>query len=328
MKKISILTVLMITLNLYAQQAQIVVVDENGNDVGAFTTLKQALNAAPNNATYYIPGGNFTCDSIAKKVHFVGAGFHSDSTLSTNKTTLNSLFDLYDMADGSIFEGLNITGAVYVSSNNIINNITIKRCRLVSLVGNFKINNLSVVNSVIISTFTNTKNSTVSNSYIGSWIDNNENCIFKNCIMKCPTTVNCKNIVIKNSYIKYQDYISATNLFLTFINNLIIDTVVANSSYVYSNNIINQSFENTFQSGTLNSSYEAFNELTNYQLKSTSLGKNAGDDGTDIGIYGGAYSWKEGAVPSNPHISKKIIGGQTDNNGNLNINVTVRGQSY
>ncbi len=49
-------------------------------------------------------------------------------------------------------------------------------------------------------------------------------------------------------------------------------------------------------------------------------------DGTDIGIYGSSQPYKEGAVPFNPHIYFKNIGGTTTPNGLLNINIKVKAQ--
>jgi hypothetical protein len=51
-----------------------------------------------------------------------------------------------------------------------------------------------------------------------------------------------------------------------------------------------------------------------------------GDNGTEVGIYGGLVPFKEGAVPLNPHISYKSIQTTTDSNGILNISFTVEAQ--
>jgi hypothetical protein len=45
-----------------------------------------------------------------------------------------------------------------------------------------------------------------------------------------------------------------------------------------------------------------------------------------VGIYGGLFPYKEGAVPLNPHISLKNIAPQTDVNGDLNIQLKVNAQ--
>ena len=69
-----------------------------------------------------------------------------------------------------------------------------------------------------------------------------------------------------------------------------------------------------------------FSYTQNYHLRTTSIGKNAGTDGNDIGIYGTAYPYKEGAVPANPHVQSKSIGAQTNPNGKLTVKVKVAAQ--
>jgi hypothetical protein len=64
----------------------------------------------------------------------------------------------------------------------------------------------------------------------------------------------------------------------------------------------------------------------NYHLKNPE--KYIGTDGTQVGIYGGTTPFKEKGLPSNPQIIKKTIAEQTDANGNLKVDVTVKAQEY
>ena len=64
----------------------------------------------------------------------------------------------------------------------------------------------------------------------------------------------------------------------------------------------------------------------NFHLRPGCLGKNAGTDGTDLGIYGGSFPWKNGSLPPNPHIQTKNISSATDPIGNLNVNIKVKAQ--
>jgi len=63
-----------------------------------------------------------------------------------------------------------------------------------------------------------------------------------------------------------------------------------------------------------------------FHLRANSPYHNAGTDGTDIGIYGGAFPWKEGSIPFNPHFQQVQIAPKTDNQGNLNVNIRVKAQ--
>jgi hypothetical protein len=69
-----------------------------------------------------------------------------------------------------------------------------------------------------------------------------------------------------------------------------------------------------------------YTELYDYKLKTTCPGKNAGTDGSDIGIYGGNYPWKEGGVPFTPHYQFKKVNGTTNSSGNLPIQIKVKAQ--
>jgi len=64
--------------------------------------------------------------------------------------------------------------------------------------------------------------------------------------------------------------------------------------------------------------------LCDYHLKST-IGKNAGSDGTDIGVYGGT-GFSDTALPPYPQIVFKNIPAQTDEYGNLKIQIKVKAQ--
>ena len=110
----------------------------------------------------------------------------------------------------------------------------------------------------------------------------------------------------------------------TVKNNLSLNGAGCNTSWIYSGNIGNQSISSIF----VNYAQGGFSYSDDYHLQATSLGKNGGIDGTDIGIYGGLFPWKDGSVPSNPHITVKNIATKTDNMGKLNVNVTVTAQDH
>ena len=57
-----------------------------------------------------------------------------------------------------------------------------------------------------------------------------------------------------------------------------------------------------------------------------SIGHNAGNDGTDVGIYGTSTPYKDGGIPFNPHIQSASIINSPDGSGNLRVNIKVAAQ--
>lgn len=102
---------------------------------------------------------------------------------------------------------------------------------------------------------------------------------------------------------------SASIVYCTFNNNLSDLTTIANPSfYNPGNNFVNFvpsiGGSNTGSANiigqnplfTLNANPDDYSALDNYRLQTGSPGKNAGSDGTDLGIYGGSYSFPSGGA--------------------------------
>lgn len=51
----------------------------------------------------------------------------------------------------------------------------------------------------------------------------------------------------------------------------------------------------------------SYNDLDNYNLQASSPGKNAGTDGTDIGIFGGQYPFPKSVQASYVHCVTPVI---------------------
>ena len=61
---------------------------------------------------------------------------------------------------------------------------------------------------------------------------------------------------------------------------------------------------------------------SNFALKSSSPGKGAAIDGSDVGIYGGT-GFSNDALPPGPRIVSKKVSETTDASGNLKVEITV-----
>ncbi|MBK6820761.1 MAG: right-handed parallel beta-helix repeat-containing protein [Bacteroidetes bacterium] len=331
MKPIYLFFILLIAFiqSAYAQTPQIALERPSNNTTQIFTTLQAAYAAAINDDVIYLPGGIFGLngDSIAKKIHIIGAGLNFDSTVVTGKTViyLGNYLTFKPTSLGASIEGIEINSINI--SGGIINGaqqINIKNCKMNTL-QNGNGNNSIIKNCIIPSGISGCSNSLVENCIIGNsgyaCITGCSYSTIQNCIFTAPTNgcdilsgvnnctfrnnifpTNCTNSptsVFQNN-LKYNPYTPSGNEY----NTILVDSIP-------------QIFMTNMNTIGIDLSY-------NYELKPTCPGNNAGTDGTDIGIYGGAFPCPKGWVPSNPHMYFKQVASQTTPDGKLQIHYKVR----
>ena len=147
-----------------------------------------------------------------------------------------------------------------------------------------------------------------------------QNCIFKNNIFKTyngVTGVASTNNIFNNNLITPSGYLGFQPN-VTFAG-------ASSQSFTLIDTSVNHAFDSLLNCD--NGNQVGMANQFKLQLKTTSLGHNAGDDGTDVGIFGGTSPWKAGAIPSNPHIYYKLINGTTNTNGDLPVNIKARGEN-
>lgn len=325
-------------------EAQSVILVQKDNDVLLHSQLDSAMIEAPIGSTVYIPGGHFDVPNegliIDKQLRIIGAGHYPDSTVATGRTVIDGNVFLITGADGGSIEGVYIDGNIEVgkSSNNEtnINGYIIKRSNInyldlgytekVSLASNFLIKDCVIRNDV---SGDNIRNTIFLNNHFYdrlAYFDGN-NVSFENNIFFYSTNsssydllVDVDEVTFKNNFFK-SIYLFDGSSNNDFYNNIFEASSLPNQR-VLSNNILGQDFSSQF----MNYSGSGFSYNDDYHLANGSLGKNAGQDGRDIGVYGGVNPYKEGAVPSNPHIQFSEIGTQTDVNGKLKVHFKVSAQ--
>ena len=315
--------------------AQNLIAVQNGGAPKFFTDLQEAANNSQSEDTINIPGGSYSAITLDKKLHLIGVGHHPDSTRTTAKTLLGGLI-ISSGSDGSSIQGISF-GNSPLSFSSDSHNLTISRCYFGEIVGNIHtIYNLSlnenmiglIGNGVILSNA-----SICNNIFFGQCMTRNGYCVLKNNIF----------LASSNGYYPYSFY--GTNNLIE--NNICYNTNTNNYYNCILRNNLNfgtASFGNGNQGSgnfdtmvTLQSVFDNYDPETmsgdniykaDFHLKANSPYKNAGTDGTDIGIYGGAYPWKEGSIPSNPHFQTINIAPKTDNSGNLNVKIKVAAQDH
>jgi hypothetical protein len=347
MKKLIIILLANICISTLFSQGFIAV--QNNSEPILFLSLDSAINYASNGDTIFIPGGSFNvAENISKCIHFIGVGHNQDSCVATNKTFISGNINLIAGADGGSMTGLYILGEVNFGntpSSGCANNYSIMRCRISNISSQgigysySPVNNIFNENIIITSVdFRGGQYNFLFNNILSYLNQVGSYCTIKNNIfLGWPY-----NLYAGGSYSNFNTCLFENNIFLggnvfyniqLFSNNVFNNNIFQsycdfpfNYSNIGSNNIFNQNVVNIFVN--INGPFTNFEYINDYHLQSNSPGKNAGTDGTDIGIYGGLYPWKDGSIPFNPHIQQKTVSGTTDQNGNLNVNIKVEAQDH
>ena len=333
MKKLLLLFVILITYNF--SNATIINVDNNPNrPSGYYSSLPLAINAAVAGDTLYVYPSNITYGTITltKKLHLFGAGYTgiSGAESQISKLYLDTTTSPASNPSGTTIQGFKIN-RLYCSKPNIVN---------IVIAGNHI--------SSYFNLSTNCSGWLITNNYIGGdiSINNNSSIIISNNVFYSGYgiyTSNSSSVVISHnmffSWYYFSNVFNATisdNIFIcsnsnpattsmahnNFMNNIswrsaLNPYTLPPESNTGSGNKSNQDpkFETALSSGN-------FDYTKDYHLKSTSPGKNAASDGTDIGPYGGNNPFVWGGSFSIPKITTTNITNPVINQSTpINVNV-------
>ena len=331
MKTIFISTLMLLAFS-FSSMAQNLITVQNGSKVQFYVSLDSAYVHSADGDTLYLPGGSYGSLTVDKRLHIIGVGHNPDSTKATARTIMSGLTLNNGAANGSV-TGISFQGNIFFNSG--FNGYTISRCFIYGNITNVapvKTDaNISITENIIEGELVlyRFSNSLISNNIFLSLVSISNNSIFKNNLL-----------LYFNGY-----YINQFNN-STIENNIGYIGVQSYSGCILNNNInfgvngssgSNQGSGNFLGVGVLDSIFVNYDVNTmqgeniykaDFHLAPNSPYKNAGTDGTDIGIYGGTFPWKAGSIPYNPHIQKNSVSGTTDANGNLKVNITVEAQKH
>jgi len=324
---------LFLCLFTISAQATIHTVSNDVNNPAEYASVPDAYAAASPGDTLYVYGSPTAYDVInysdpsgnssfrvSKKIVIIGAGYAPQSTGTVvyptkfnQPITLGKEFDLItgnltSSPEGSKFIGLEAgIGASDSGGNSVpeegISDIVIERCKL-SLgfpqyvtTSNWQIINCHLVaggvpKSTSIRTLGAVQNIVVSNCILTSAVEVS-NVEFNNCIFLAMHENNWPfggsgsgTSTFRNSIFINCNFNTYTFSNCNFLNNL---TVLSpNTTFPIGN-------DNNVGSGNLSPICVGNNcvDDEDYHLETTSPGKLYGTDGTDIGIFGGAYPWPD-----------------------------------
>jgi len=300
-------------------------------------------------------GSNYGNITINKRITLLGSGYNPSQDIAYISTVGSVTLDTSVAAVGvpasgasyAVVSGLLITGQVNLAgytNNVILNNFTLERCWVQGQILIGYSNNLTIQQNVLSGAV-----------YFG----NNTNLILRNNILNYemlptyygPSPVNftiTNNVFIGSvtavntaAYSAFTNYGPLLNAIIT--NNIFyaVDPTGA-SGCTFNNNITFANANPTVPYGTNTGSGNLVNTnpvFTNYpigsanysptynfQLATGSPGKNAGTDGTDIGLYGGIGFVPTGA-PNVPYIEHFVINNSSISVGqNLNVSIEAKAQ--
>jgi len=273
---------------------------------------------------------------VEKPLHFVGNGYFYPA----GATVINGTFILRKAASGSTVTGIQFNNNVFLDS---VSNVIMSRCKTSIEAGNGlylcgtgtsnKITECqihSTTGSPNITTPSNPNDYNTYSSYTNTIISKNiftgtfschKNLFIYNNVWVNNTVVfsitNCYNLTVQNNTFAPSSALSSVT-YSTIKNNISINTISQDPTSTYMDNKVEatgSTFVNYNDSGT-----------GNYHLKPTSVGVNAGSDGTDIGIYGTTEPFKENRTTAYPQIPYANVGSETNAQGKLKVDITIEAQ--
>lgn len=341
-------TALLPVLSLFSfprLSAQYIAVVSPAGQTTMCTTFSAAIREAEQGSFIYLPGNRAGLnipagEKIDKQVHIVGVGYRDDNNPSEGRTLLRGNLHFVTGADGSSVTGVSLEGNILIGDTglgrigSVVNNLFIHRNLFNSIIRNFDSNKDSLACSGLVIA------ENVINGRIDLWCPNVD--ILNNIIIEGGGGDPFRNIkggnilnnIFTSSYQAGFNYCSQLN-----VSNNIFPSwfAVSNSSFSNCNNNIicaeregkdnywNITKDKLFKKWEGNSGYHTTDD---YRLKDNSVGKNGGTDGTDVGIYGGRFPWKDGALPYNPHVNSAVISGMAAPDGTIQLKVNVTTDGY
>ncbi len=290
-----------------------------------------AYNAAVSGDTIYLPGVELAVPSaINKRLVILGVGHYPDSTVATGITSIGSV-TLQSGAAGSHFEGIKFNSSFAFTTNVKIDSVTLCRNYIngnISIAGTAgeNISNGIVIKENIITGGLNAQNTgniqvfnnliySITNIASNGWIANN---IVGRISSGINPLANIHQSRFENNIIAWSSGINncSNN---QFIKNIFNNDPTGIANNIWQDNWVGQDFNALFENYQQFFTYEA-----DYNLKMP--GSFSGTTGNQVGLYGGLYPAKPGAVPSNPHISSKSIGSSVNEQGKLEVQIKAIAQ--
>lgn len=302
MKRIflTLIATILSVVSIYAQQIAVV---NGAGTTTVFTSLDEAIAKAEAGSTVYLPGGGFQINDttiINKKLTIMGIGHKANSENADGNTTISGYLQFAPGSDGSAVMGVYLSHNIKIGVGGIVKNILVRYCNVQEIEVNTDNCPGIVVNQNYI-------RGNVHFGYSNTHFSNN----VVNAIENVTGGVIENNIATGEIYYRYDGYYSFGH-----INN---STVKNNVSYK-GNSGSNTVWVNNYQDtgwGSVIVKWSGIHTDSDFHFNESYTGD------TNVGIYGGT-GFSDDCLPPMPYIVSKNIAEQTDAQGKLKIQVSVK----
>lgn len=297
--------IILICLLLFGNiDAQIITVDNKHPFAGDYTNLQEAHDAASAGDIIYVSPSMIPYPAIVvtKQLFFYGVGFDITENIGvpfTPTTSISGEMQFNSGSEGSLLEGFDGTFYVTVRTNNVI----IKRNDLAYMSIQAQ-GGVILQNKFIYSRGSSTSTLGLIASFGSSNIIISNNIIFNTSSSSGYAIIGGSDLMLFNNVIR-RSIRDVSNS--QVINNIILDGGISrsnNNSYRYNLAMVDifggQGIGNVIEPDMST----VFVDPDNYDfhLLPNSPAKSAGENGTDMGIYGGDAPYVDGGFPGLPSI--------------------------
>jgi hypothetical protein len=319
------------------KSSPLITVSKGGN-TWYYERLDSALANAPDSSTIIIPGGEFDSpeqDYYIDKVLFIYGSGYDDVVAEMNNTIISGRIYFEPGFSGGSITGIRFDQNVYFDNaqpTEEMTSVSITRCFFEQ---NIYLSNHDHTDFLFAECFINgiifgqLNSSEIRNSVFKS-LQNVDFCIIENCIIAQ---------VVQSDVLYRCDWNTIRNcIFLTNYTNFIIRGGSNNNAFQNCMFVSDITFPVNENTGTSihneipiedifkDTTASVYVRTSDLRLQDNSVGKNAGSDGTDIGIFGGANPFKASKAPVHPRVIKSALepSGQKDK---IRLRIQVEAQT-
>lgn len=326
MKKIFSLVVLFASVLMANAQSSLVATLHHDGSVKTFYTasaLRDAHAAAVHGDVITLSSGTFTSVDITKAITLRGAGMELDTITNTEPTVIAGDFTIQiadDVSQRLTIEGIFHNHLIHVKNNLV--NATFQKNRLLDFGADYNgvaMKNIQFLNCRIVGYFQLPENSSTLclNSMINhpfSVNENTSNFEFHNCFIRLNPNSTIYSSTFKNCIFEVYQAMSIHGSCMAY--NCVATHGIFSDIPNSTNHIdVLWNIFKTYRGGELKDS-------ENFELKEEAQSKYLGDDGTQVGIYGGFLPYEP--FSNKLRITRCNVANKSTADGKLSVDIEVK----